>query len=88
MQSVIPPGDPARIVIAGKKQGYLGLAIHYGQTMDTNVGGPLPTMTTAWEPTAVEREAIAAGASIIVQLIGTPPINPMCVYVGSVPDAT
>lgn len=81
MQSVIPPGDPARTVIAGKRQGWLGLAINYGETMDSNMGGPFPTMTTAWEPTEAERAAIAAGGNIVIQILGTPPINPMSVYV-------
>lgn len=88
MQSVIPPGDPSHTVIAGKAQGYLGLAVNYGQTIDANVGGPFPTMTTAWEPTDAERAAIAAGANIIVQLIGRPPINPMCVYIGDIPKVS
>ena len=81
MQSVIPPGDPARTVIAGKRQGYLGLAINYGQTEDA-----FPTMTTAWQPTDAERAAIAAGANIVVRLLGVPPINPMAVYVSEVPQ--
>ena len=86
MQSVIPPGDPARTVIAGKRQGYLGLAINYGQTEDANVDGVFPTMTTAWQPTDAERAAIAAGANIVVRLLGVPPINPMAVYVSEVPE--
>src|SRR4051812_10833346 len=87
MQSVIPPGDASRTVIAGKKQDWRGLAINYGETEDLNHPGILfPTMTTAWEPNEAERAAIAAGASIVVQILATPPINPMCVYVGAVPD--
>jgi len=85
MQSVIPPGDPARTVVAGKAQGWLGLAINFGETMDSNMGGPFPTMTTAWEPTDAERAAIAEGANVVVQILGVPPINPMSVYVGQVP---
>jgi hypothetical protein len=30
MQSVIPPGDPSRTVIAGQRQGWRGLAINFG----------------------------------------------------------
>lgn len=85
MQSVVPPGDPARTVIAGKAQGWLGLAINFGETMDANNGGPYPTMTTAWQPTDTERAAIAAGANVLVQQLGVPPINPMSVYVGEIP---
>jgi len=86
MQSVIPPGDPSKTVIAGKRQGYLGLAINYGQTEDANFPGHIfPTMTTAWQPTDAERAAIAAGANIVVQLLGTPPINPMVLYVSEIP---
>lgn len=85
MQSVVPPGDPSRTVIAGQKQGWLGLAINYGETMDANNGGPYPTMVTAWEPSDAERAAIAAGANIVVQLLGVPPINPMSVYVSEIP---
>jgi hypothetical protein len=84
MQSVIPPGDPARTIIAGKAQGWRGLAVNYGQTTDKNVEGDFPTMTTAWEPTDAERAAIAAGANIVIQIIGVPPINPMSVYVSEI----
>lgn len=81
MQSVIPPGDKRRTHIAGKAQGYRGLAINYGETP---CGAP--TMTTAWEPNDAERRAIAAGANIIVQILGTPPINPMIVAIGEIPE--
>jgi hypothetical protein len=86
MQSVIPPGDPARTIVAGKSQGWRGLAINFGETMDANMGGPFPTMTTAWEPNEAERAAIAAGANIVIQLLGTPPINPMSVYISDIPE--
>lgn len=83
MLAVIPPGDPKATVIAGKKQGWQGLPINYGQTEDLNHPGHVfPTMTTAWEPTPDELAALNAGAKVIVQIIGTPPINPMAVTVG------
>lgn len=85
MQSVVPPGDPTRTVIAGKSQGWLGLAVNYGQTTDANMGGPYPTMVTAWEPSAQELAALNAGANVVVQLLGTPPINPMNVHVSDPP---
>lgn len=81
MRSVIPPGDPNRTVIAGKDQGYLGLAINYGTLPDGT-----PTMTRAYEPTPDELERLNNGASIIFQQLGTPPIRPEAVYVGEVPD--
>jgi hypothetical protein len=88
MQSVIPPGDPERIVIAGKSQGWLGLAIHFGQCEDTNHPGVIfPTMETAWQPDADELARLNAGAAVVVRQLGTPPIRPMSVYVGEAPDA-
>lgn len=87
MQSVIPPGDPAYTIIAGKGQGFLGLAINFHTTTDPNFPDHVfSAMTTAWEPNDAERAAIAAGANIVVQILGEPPIRPMCLYVGEVPD--
>lgn len=81
MQSVIPPGDPASIVVAGKAQGFLGLAIHY-----TTTPCGAPVMETAWKPDTPEELArVLAGAPIIIRILGTPPINPMLVEVGEVP---
>jgi hypothetical protein len=88
MQSVIPPGDPERIVIAGKSQGWLGLAIHFGQCEDTGFPGQVfPMMETAWQPNADELARLNAGAAVVVRQLGTPPIRPMSVYVGEAPDA-
>lgn len=81
MQSVIPPGDPARIVIAGKSQGYLGLAIHYTWTPCGE-----PVMETAWQPTPDELARINAGGPVIIRQLGVPPINPMLVEVGEPPE--
>lgn len=80
MQSVIPPGDPGKIVIAGKAQGFLGLAIHY-----TTTPCGAPVMETAWEPTAEQLKRLNGGAKVLVKIIGTPPINPMIVDVGEIP---
>lgn len=82
MNSVIPPGDPNRTIIAGKKQGFLGLAINYDQTP---CGAPV--MRTAWQPTPEELAAIVAGAPIIIEQLGRPPILPMIVKAGEVPDS-
>lgn len=84
MQSVIPPGDPARTVIAGRDQGFRGLAINYGQLEEGN--NIYPTMTTAWQPDAEELALLNAGASVIIRLLGRPPITPMSVFVGDPPD--
>lgn len=87
MQSVIPPGEPHRTVIAGKAQGYLGLAVNYGIVTDPQFPGVIfPSMTTAWQPNPDELAAINDGAPILVRLIGDPPINPMAVYVGEIPS--
>lgn len=87
MQSVIPPGDPDNIVIAGKAQGFLGLAICYGTTTDPNFPGTtFPTMTTAYQPTPDEVERIVAGAPIVLQELGRPPITPRAIWVGEVPQ--
>lgn len=80
MQSVIPPGDPAHTVIAGKQQGYLGLAINY----DTTPCGHA-VMRTAWKPTMTELAALQAGAPIVVEMLGMPPICPMILTIGAVP---
>lgn len=80
MNSVIPPGDPKRTVIAGKQQGYLGLAINYDLTPCGH-----PIMRTAWRPTPVELAAINAGAPIVVEILGSPPIQPMMLTIGAVP---
>lgn len=107
MQSVIPPGDPDNTIIAGKSQGFLGLAINFGmiemnmgefielalamkftlsETRDTNFPDKLfPTMTTAYIPTPDELERINAGAPILFQQLGRPPILPQLAYVGEVP---
>lgn len=85
MQSVIPPGDPAKTIIAGQRQGWRGLAINY-TTVQSDAGNEFPAMITAWEPSPGDIAAIAAGAKILVSIIGLPPIAPMSVYVGAVPE--
>jgi hypothetical protein len=69
--------------VLGKSQGYLGLPVR-DQVMDCPPAGIVPTMTTAWEPTPDELEAIARGAPVYVRIFGTmhPPIT---VYVGEPP---
>lgn len=63
----------------GKSQGYLGLPLR-----DDVVDG-IPTMTSSWQPTPAELEALIAGAPIYVTLLGQahPPIM---LNVGPVPE--
>jgi hypothetical protein len=85
MQSVIPPGDPSRTMIASKAQGWRGLAVNY-TTVQSDGGNEFPAMVTAWEPSPGDIAAIVAGAKILVSIIGIPPIAPMSVFVGEVPE--
>ncbi|MBX5253380.1 hypothetical protein HJC03_23710 [Rhizobium sp. NLR4b] len=71
--------------ILGKSQGYLGLPVR-DIVVDDVVNGPeTPAMQTAWLPTPDEIAAIAAGAPIILQILG---VNhpPVMVYVGEIPS--
>ncbi len=56
--------------VLGKSQGYLGLPVRDGTHDDG------PCMTTAWEPTPGEIEALQAGAKIKITILGNvhPPI--------------
>jgi hypothetical protein len=68
----------------GKSQGYLGLPLR-DELINCTVGGEgTPRMVTAWLPTPAELEALNAGASVHVCIVGTghPPIM---VEVGPVP---
>lgn len=70
----------------GEAQGYQGLAIR-DDIVNCEVNGPSTAMmTTAWVPTPQELEALNAGASIHVMILGTahPPIM---VGVGPTPAA-
>jgi hypothetical protein len=70
--------------ILGKSQGYLGLPIR-DILIEDKVNGPqTPAMETAWLPTLDEVAAIAAGAPIILRVLGTghPPVM---IYTGKVP---
>ena len=69
--------------VLGQSQGYGGLPIR-DDVVQCSVDGPVPAMTTAWEPTPAELERIAAGAKVEVTILGTahPPID---VRVGEAP---
>ncbi|MEO0589113.1 MAG: hypothetical protein AAFZ11_00985 [Pseudomonadota bacterium] len=71
--------------IVGRSQGYLGLAIR-DELVECSVNGPqTPAMVTAWKPTPAELDALNAGASVHVRLLGTVP-PPMMVMVGPAPE--
>lgn len=62
--------------VLGKSQGYLGLPLR-DVTINCSVDGPAtPAMETAWLPSPAEIAAIAAGAPIILRVLGTahPPV--------------
>lgn len=62
--------------IIGKAQGYLGLPVRDIIVNDTVNGPETPAMETAWLPTPDEIAAIAAGAPIILRILGAnhPPV--------------
>lgn len=71
--------------LLGKSQGYLGLPVRDEVIVDAATDDETPSMTTAWEPTPEELDALNAGASVQVRLLGDvhPPIM---VFTGPVPD--
>jgi hypothetical protein len=71
--------------IVGKSQGYLGLPIRDEVINCTVNGTATPAMVTAWKPTPAELEALNAGASVHVRILGQIP-PPMNVMVGPVPE--
>jgi hypothetical protein len=85
MNNAIPPGDPNRIRIIGREQGFKGLAVHFTTIFDTGIQQECPCLQTAWTPGAKDLEALNAGGNIIVQLLATqhPPI---AVYTGEPPE--
>lgn len=70
--------------VLGKSQGYMGLAVR-DEVRKCSVSGPVPCMTTAWQPTPKELETLNLGGSVYVTIQGTghPPIM---VEVGEAPD--
>ncbi|MBX4883981.1 hypothetical protein HJA90_10345 [Rhizobium bangladeshense] len=71
--------------IIGKSQGYIGLPLRDIAINSTVTGADTPAMESAWIADPAEIAAIAAGAPIILRVIGTvhPPVM---VYVGEVPS--
>ncbi len=63
----------------GKSQGYIGLSV-----LDTVMDDGTPCMVTAWDCTEAERAAIAAGATVYLQILGQghPPVM---IWAGAAP---
>lgn len=72
--------------VIGKSQGYLGLPLR-DVVVNCTVSGEVPAMQTAWLPNPRELELIAAGAPIILTILGVQH-PPVLVDVGAAPDAT
>lgn len=62
-----------------KSQGYLGLSV-----LDTTLPDGTACMITAWDCTEAERAAIAAGATIYLQILGPCP-SPVNIWSGDAP---
>jgi hypothetical protein len=70
--------------VRGKQQGYAALPVRDEQ-IQWKVGGLVNSMLTAWLPTPRELEALNAGATVHLRIVGSqhPPIN---VTVGEIPE--
>lgn len=66
--------------VIGKSQGYIGLPLK-----DFTYADGTPAMESAWFPTPKELEALAAGAPVILEVLGSghPPVK---LSVGKVPE--
>lgn len=70
--------------VLGKSQGYLGLPLRDVE-VNCTVGGPAtPGMQTAWLPDPGEIARIAAGAPVILTVIGSAH-PPVMIEVGDIP---
>lgn len=70
--------------VIGKSQGYLGLPLRDVMIHDTVNGPHTPAMETAWLPTPDELARLAAGAPVILRILGNV-LPPVMVDVGEVP---
>lgn len=70
--------------VIGKSQGYLGLPLRDVKLDCAVNGADTPAMETAWTPTPAELEALNAGASVVLRILGTTH-PPVMVYVGNPP---
>lgn len=62
--------------IIGESQGYLGLPLRDIVQNDSVTGPDTPAMQSAWRPTPAELAAMAAGAPVILTVVGNvhPPV--------------
>jgi hypothetical protein len=62
--------------VLGRKQGYVGLPVRDEKMIDGATGLETPCMVTAWEPTPAELADLAAGAPVVICILGSahPPI--------------
>jgi hypothetical protein len=74
-------------VIAGAKQGYLGLPLRPTQVNCTVNGPETLALQSAWYPTVDEIMAMFEGAPVILTAIG-PKQQPVMLEVGQKTDAT
>ncbi|MCV9960790.1 hypothetical protein OIU34_02660 [Pararhizobium sp. BT-229] len=70
--------------IIGKSQGYIGLPLRDVLVEDSVNGPRTPAMETAWLPTSEDIAALAAGAPLILRVLGTAH-PPVMIYVGEAP---
>ena len=76
---------PGTTRVIGKQQGYYGLPLRDVLINDSVTGPNTPAMETAWIPNPDELARLAAGASIILCVIGTAH-PPVMLSVGEVPE--
>lgn len=74
------------ILGVGKGQGYEGIAVRYGYTVDPVCGQPTMCMATAWRPDPDELAALNAGAAILIEQINISRLPPMLVTVMQPPE--
>lgn len=62
--------------VLGKSQGYLGLYVRDIKVSCSVNGDETPAMETSWEPTPEELNALNAGGSVVLRVLGTthPPV--------------
>lgn len=70
----VPIEGQTRVI--GESQGYIGLSLRDG-TINDSVNGPCtPSMTSKWKLSDEDRAAIASGAHVYLEVLGTvhPPV--------------
>lgn len=75
--------DATRVL--GKSQGYRALPVRDGLVGSAPDGHNVPCMISAWLPMPDEIARIAAGAPVILKILGGPDHPPVAVEVGEVP---